>query len=354
MSSSETNVKSPELPSVVKTEEEILALKKTIAKKYVEKFKAMKDWSVSGMLIWEWENIEDYLVSEDIWDKIWDRLLGKILWKGLGLFDDQISGELEVMKQKFDAANTELSLRSLETEILGEMPSQQITTPSMTGESHTITPVVAVGAAGAGVVATGVIATSWSSSSSEETHESSEILENKKDYIYPLPGCKITSPIGPRVVFWKENNHAGIDIAADGWTQIVSICDGEVESVWVGTPWNYGGYGNYVVIKMDNGNRVLYGHMKQVSLLKVGTRIKKWDEIWLVGNTWLSGWNHLHLEIRELDKNQENISWAAFFSASIVDPLSVLPVTSDMLETDLLARVDQTLLDDYASLKNVA
>jgi murein DD-endopeptidase MepM/ murein hydrolase activator NlpD len=138
--------------------------------------------------------------------------------------------------------------------------------------------------------------------------------------MFPVPGYKINSRVWWRRIFGKRGYHKGVDVAAPAGTKILCIGKGEVEDVWPNPNGWYSGYGNYAVIKLANWNRVLYGHMKDRSKLEVGKPIKKWDEIGLVGTTWLSTGNHLHLEVRKLDPDQKNEKGAAFFTAPVIDP----------------------------------
>lgn len=59
-------------------------------------------------------------------------------------------------------------------------------------------------------------------------------------------------------------------------------------------------YGNYVVIKHNDNVYSLYGHLKNKSsiALKIGDRIKKGQEIGLIGTSGSSFFPHLHFEIR--------------------------------------------------------
>lgn len=178
----------------------------------------------------------------------------------------------------------------------------------------------------------------------------SESAEAKRgDYVYPVPGVKINSPAGPRYLkeYW-QHIHKWVDIAAATNTPILSIGDGEVEEVWFGTKWFFGGYGNFMVVKLKNWDRALYGHMNKSAQKADGTLWKKWDvikssdQVWLMGNTWTSTWAHLHLEIREWTPDDG----VNYFSRKYKDPIAVLPVTKDMVNSNILARVDSTAFMD--------
>lgn len=165
-----------------------------------------------------------------------------------------------------------------------------------------------------------------------------ESVETRKPYVFPMPGNVVTSVKGPR---WGKE-HEGIDI---GWAEkdIKCIGDGIVESVWFGSKdeW-FRGYGYYVVVKLENGDRVLYGHMEKMSALKANDPVKAWERIWIMGDTWHSTGLHLHLEIRKWDKDDT----ANFFSREVIDPLTVIPVTKTMVTPAILAHMNTTLLEE--------
>lgn len=184
-------------------------------------------------------------------------------------------------------------------------------------------------------------------STAEKTSESTEV--KRGDYIYPVPGVKINSPAGSRYLkeLWRHT-HKGVDIAAATNTPILSIGDWEVEDVWFGIKWFFGGYGNFMVVKLKNWDRVLYGHMNKLAQNADGTQWKKWDmikssdQVWLMGNTWTSTGAHLHLEIREWTPDDA----VNYFSRKYKDPIAVLPVTKDMVNSNILARVDSKAFMD--------
>lgn len=165
-----------------------------------------------------------------------------------------------------------------------------------------------------------------------------ENVETPKPYLFPMPGNVVTSVKWPR---WGKE-HEGIDI---GWREkeIKSIGNGVVEAVWFGSEkaW-FNGYGNYVVVKLDTGDRVLYGHLEELPSLKVDDPIHAEEIIWIMGDTWHSTWLHLHLEIRKWNKDDST----NFFSREVIDPLTVISVTKDMVAPAVLAHMNKTLLDE--------
>lgn len=103
-------------------------------------------------------------------------------------------------------------------------------------------------------------------------------------------------------------NHWGIDLV--GWNGsytclawIKAHSDGIVEAIRNNCQgYEAGSYGNYVIIKHDNGYRTLYAH-GSVNTVQVepGQRVKRGQKIMFMGNTGESYGGHLHFEIRRPD-----------------------------------------------------
>lgn len=109
----------------------------------------------------------------------------------------------------------------------------------------------------------------------------------------PTPSRVITSNYGYRASFGRM--HKGLDIKVYIGDTIMSAFDGKVRVV------NYEakGYGNYVVIRHENGLETIYGHLSK-HLCKVGDIVKAGQPIGLGGNTGRSTGSHLHFETRLL------------------------------------------------------
>lgn len=109
----------------------------------------------------------------------------------------------------------------------------------------------------------------------------------------PTPSRVITSNYGYRASFGRM--HKGLDIKVYIGDTIMSAFDGKVRVV------NYEakGYGNYVVIRHENGLETIYGHLSK-HLCKVGDVVKAGQPIGLGGNTGRSTGSHLHFETRLL------------------------------------------------------
>ncbi len=70
-------------------------------------------------------------------------------------------------------------------------------------------------------------------------------------------------------------------------------------------------FGNYIILKADDGIGFLYAHMRESSPLQVGSRVKIGDYVGFEGTTGNSTGIHLHLEMQDISKN----SWE--FNANI-------------------------------------
>ncbi|WP_455593489.1 peptidoglycan DD-metalloendopeptidase family protein [Bacteroides sp.] len=107
----------------------------------------------------------------------------------------------------------------------------------------------------------------------------------------PTPSTRITSPFGPR---WRRM-HNGLDLKVNIGDTIVAAFDGKVRVV----KYERRGYGNYIVIRHDNGLETVYGHLSK-QLVEPNQLVKAGEPIGLGGNTGRSTGSHLHFETRFL------------------------------------------------------
>lgn len=91
------------------------------------------------------------------------------------------------------------------------------------------------------------------------------------------------------------HGYNGVDLGAPAGTQVVASAAGEV-IVSLNAGWN-GGYGNYVVIRHENGTQTLYAHLNQ-SIVSAGSEVVQGQVIGYVGSTGRSTGSHLHFEVR--------------------------------------------------------
>ena len=105
-------------------------------------------------------------------------------------------------------------------------------------------------------------------------------------YLRPLTGGTRTQGI---------HGYNAVDIGASPGTPILASASGSV-LIAKHSGWN-GGYGQYLVIKHQNGTQTLYAHASEV-LVWAGQDVVQGQVIGYVGNTGRSTGPHLHFEIR--------------------------------------------------------
>lgn len=116
---------------------------------------------------------------------------------------------------------------------------------------------------------------------------------------WPLPAnyatySRITSYFGPRKqpTAGASTNHGAIDIGIPLGTPVYSAELGTV----IMASWD-GGYGNFVMIKHDNGLYTAYAHLSGYNV-NVGQRVSRGQQIATSGSTGISTGPHLHFEVR--------------------------------------------------------
>jgi murein DD-endopeptidase MepM/ murein hydrolase activator NlpD len=102
-------------------------------------------------------------------------------------------------------------------------------------------------------------------------------------------GHHVTSKFGNRHYKW----HFGDDLRLSIGDSVTAVFDGVVRVA----KYNYGGYGNYIIVRHHNGFETLYGHLSK-RLVHVGDHVKSGDLIGWGGNTGRSSGPHLHFEVR--------------------------------------------------------
>lgn len=111
------------------------------------------------------------------------------------------------------------------------------------------------------------------------------------DFVAPLKKCNVSSPYGWRARFGRM--HRGVDLTLNVGDTVSSAFDGKVRLV----KYEANGYGNYIVIRHDNGMETVYGHLSK-ALVKPNQRVKAGQALALGGNTGRSTGPHLHFETR--------------------------------------------------------
>lgn len=138
------------------------------------------------------------------------------------------------------------------------------------------------------------IYTSWVTNKAHP-YKRDEVPESYKidlrGFCMPTPSRNITSRYGYRAAFKRV--HKGLDIKVCTGDTIVAAFDGKVRVV----RYDDGGYGNYVVIRHNNGLETIYGHLSK-QLVCGDQMVKAGEPIGLGGNTGRSFGSHLHFETR--------------------------------------------------------
>src|ERR1035437_3016410 len=111
---------------------------------------------------------------------------------------------------------------------------------------------------------------------------------NLSNFFVPVRG-PITSEFGPR----RYRFHYGVDLRLKVGDSVRSAFSGKVRIM----DYEARGYGNYVVIRHDNGLETVYGHLSVV-LVAHNQRVKAGELIALGGNTGHSTGPRLHFETR--------------------------------------------------------
>ncbi len=108
---------------------------------------------------------------------------------------------------------------------------------------------------------------------------------------FPAPTGCLSSPFGYR----HGSFHTGVDITARKGDPILACAEGRV--IIAGTMKGYRRYGKMVIV--DHGNDVYtrYAHASRI-LVRAGQKVRKGQQIALVGSTGRSTSPHLHLEVQ--------------------------------------------------------
>ena len=112
-------------------------------------------------------------------------------------------------------------------------------------------------------------------------------------YSYPVTwGTPISGDFGDVSPSWPRG-HAGIDFNGETGDPIYAATDGRVQYA----EFNYGGYGNLVMIMRADGVQTRYAHLDKIKVSK-GDRVRAGELIGTMGNTGHSSGSHLHFEVR--------------------------------------------------------
>ena len=112
--------------------------------------------------------------------------------------------------------------------------------------------------------------------------------------VQPVGDLKFTSNFGIRSDPFTggARMHAGVDIPGPVGTPIYATADGIIA-----VAERHGGYGNLVEVNHGKGIATRYGHLSRITVA-ANTRVKRGQQIGLMGSTGRSTGSHLHYEVR--------------------------------------------------------
>jgi hypothetical protein len=110
-----------------------------------------------------------------------------------------------------------------------------------------------------------------------------------------MPKFVISSPFGELAEVRGYRPHTGLDVPLEVGTKLRSFVNGTVERVYTVRD----GLGKHVIIRGDDGNAYIYGHLDKITVHKGDNVRAGIDIIGLSGNTGHSTGPHLHFAIQD-------------------------------------------------------
>jgi murein DD-endopeptidase MepM/ murein hydrolase activator NlpD len=132
-----------------------------------------------------------------------------------------------------------------------------------------------------------------SATSSGESRSTERARRMGPAYSYPVTwGTPISGAFGEVSSSWPRG-HAGVDFNGETGDPVFAATDGRVQYA----EFNYGGYGNLIMIMRSDGTQTRYAHLDKIKVTK-GDRVSAGQFIGTIGNTGDSSGSHLHFEVR--------------------------------------------------------
>ena len=148
----------------------------------------------------------------------------------------------------------------------------------------------------AGIAHLAAVTAARSSTTSAAASAESSTASSKRQgpaYSYPVTwGTPISGTFGQVSSSWPRG-HAGIDFNGETGDPVYAATDGRVQYA----EFNYGGYGNLVMIIRSDGTQTRYAHLHRIKVAK-GERVEAGQLIGTMGSTGHSSGSHLHFEVR--------------------------------------------------------
>lgn len=151
-----------------------------------------------------------------------------------------------------------------------------------------------------------------------------ELIKGKEKMLASIPSIqpvankdltRMASGYGVRIdpVYKIPKFHAGLDFTAPTGTDVYVTGDGVVETI----EYNYGGYGNQIIVNHGYGYKTRYAHLSRFNV-RQGQVVKRGETIGYVGNTGKSTGPHLHYEVL---KSDNHVNPVYFFYTDITDDM---------------------------------
>jgi murein DD-endopeptidase MepM/ murein hydrolase activator NlpD len=134
------------------------------------------------------------------------------------------------------------------------------------------------------------------------------------NFVVPTHGY-VTSQFGPR----RYRYHYGIDLKVEVGDTILAAFSGKVRII----DYEGRGYGNYIVIRHDNGLETVYAHLSVV-LVSLNQTVKAGELIAFGGNTGHSTGPHLHFETRYIGNAINPANIINFNTGLVYEPTYLL------------------------------
>ena len=123
-----------------------------------------------------------------------------------------------------------------------------------------------------------------------------------------LDKIRLSSGFGYRTdpFFGDIRMHQGIDLSFPSKDPVSIYATGRGRVIEVG--YDYGGYGNYVMIDHGFGYKTRYAHLESISIPN-GVMVERGDVLGLMGNTGKSMGKHLHYEVIYKNRPENPINY---------------------------------------------
>lgn len=143
------------------------------------------------------------------------------------------------------------------------------------------------------------VTTRKSSSRKTKTTTRSTVKRTSK-YTFPVKGCSKKNILTKHYPSYAGHTGIDININVKGKSVVAADSGTVIESGALRTSGgSYKSYGEYIMIKHNDGTVTLYGHLKQGSRkVKKGDKVTRGQVIAKVGSTGNSTGTHLHFEVR--------------------------------------------------------